>query len=115
MCRIALHGDFDSYRKDELQTTFDSVPPELDVVVDLGGVTYLDSTFLHQLARLYRRRSEGATITLQQANEQIRHILQLVGFDELFLASSDRTKFANKTKDLGRTTPEANAETCIPN
>lgn len=90
MCRIALQGDYDLNRRDELQETFDGVPPELDVVVDLDGVTYLDSTFLNQLARLYRRRSEGATVTLEQPNEQIRHLLRLVGFDKLFLVSSDR-------------------------
>ena len=87
MSRIALRGDYDLSRKDELQNMFDGVPPELDVVLDLGEATYLDSMFLNQLARLHRRRSEGATVALEQPNKRTRHLLRLVGFDKLFLVS----------------------------
>lgn len=87
MHRIALRGDYDYTRKDELQNMFDGVPPELDVVVNLDEATYLDSTFLNQMARLYRRRSEGATITLEQPSERIRQLIHLVGFDNFFLVS----------------------------
>ncbi len=87
ICRIALRGDYDSNRRDELRNMFDGVPPDLDVVLDLSGATYLDSTFLNQLARLHRRRSDGATVALEQPNEHTRHLLRLVGFDKLFIVS----------------------------
>ena len=87
ICRIALLGEFDLSRRVELGERFDSVPPGWDVVVDLHRVTYLDSTFLNLLARLYRRRSEGTTVTLERPNEQVRRVLRLVGFDKLFLVS----------------------------
>jgi anti-anti-sigma factor len=70
ICRIALLGEFDLSRRNELEERFDSVPPEWAVVVDLHGVTYIDSTFLNVLAHLYRRRSEGATVTLERANDR---------------------------------------------
>jgi anti-anti-sigma factor len=87
MHRISLRGDYDYNRKDELQNMFDGIPHDLDVAINLVEATYLDSTFLSQLARLYRRRSEGSTVTLEQPSERIRRLLHLVGFDDFFLVS----------------------------
>lgn len=81
--RVSLDGEYDLTRKDEIAALFDSLDGDGAVLIDLSNVTYLDSTVLHELARL-RTRNEGRTISLAGANEHIRRIFRVVGFEALF-------------------------------
>ena len=81
--RIALNGEYDLTRKEELAALFSELSSNTGAVVDLSQVTYVDSTFLHVLASLYfRLKPHGVTLT--GANTSIRRLLSIVKFDGLF-------------------------------
>ncbi len=79
---IKLDGEYDLRRKDEIAGVFGSIDGESSVVIDMTSVTYIDSTFLRELTML--RRRAGAKITLVGANEHVRRVLKIVGFDAFF-------------------------------
>lgn len=81
--RIELEGEYDVARRSEVVSIFKSVPSGEPVVIDLTKVTYLDSLFMQELVLLNRRLGE-LPITLVGANPNIRRLLQIVGFDQLF-------------------------------
>jgi anti-anti-sigma factor len=81
--RISLEGEFDLTRKDELESLFSSVDGDDALTIDLTGVTYIDSTILHELAAL-RLRSARRSITLSGANGHIRRVFKIVNFDQIF-------------------------------
>jgi anti-anti-sigma factor len=79
---IRLVGEYDLARKDEVVAQFaalDSNP----VCIDFSDVTYIDSTILRELAQL-RLDDERRSITLTGVNPHVRHIFNVVNFDELF-------------------------------
>jgi anti-anti-sigma factor len=77
---VTLRGELDVYRADSVREAFDAVRGS--AVVDLSAVTYLDSTVLNELVRL-RKRIAG-DIVLVVVSPQVRRILELVGFGQLF-------------------------------
>jgi len=81
--RVVLEGEYDLTRKAEIATLFQALDGDGELIIDLTNVTYLDSTVLDQLAAL-RRRSARRSITLAGANDHIRHIFTIVGFDRIF-------------------------------
>jgi anti-anti-sigma factor len=79
---IRLNGEYDLARKAEVAAQFaalDSRP----VCIDFSEVTYIDSTILRELAEL-RLRDEQRPITFVGVNSHVRHIFDVVKFDELF-------------------------------
>lgn len=81
--RIELSGEYDLSRKDELSSIFASLAPDGPATIDLTRVNYVDSTFLHVLAALHFRLKEHG-VTLVGANSQVRRLLGIVKFDQLF-------------------------------
>lgn len=81
---IKLSGDYDLSRKEELAQLFHSLDGGVPIVLDLNGVTYIDSTILRELAIL-RLRDERRSITLTGARPDVRHILNIVNFHRLFI------------------------------
>ena len=81
--RIELNGEYDLSRKTEIEAVFAPLSPDGPIVVDLRKVTYVDSTFLNQLAVL-RRRLPESRITLLAPSAHLQHVLQLMSFDRLF-------------------------------
>jgi anti-anti-sigma factor len=81
--RVVLDGECDLTRKAEIAALFQTLGDDGDLIIDLSGVTYLDSTILEQLAAL-RLRSVRRSITLAGASPNIRRIFHLVGFDQIF-------------------------------
>ena len=80
--RITLEGEYDLSRKDEIAKVFASVDGQTTVVVDVAKVTYLDSTILRELALLRLKRVDRH-ITLVGANENLRRLLKIAGFDRI--------------------------------
>lgn len=56
-----------------------SVDPTRTVVVDLRGVTFIDSTGLKELVR---PTTEGRSVTLRLPSEPVRRLLELSGLDQ---------------------------------
>jgi len=76
---IALSGELDMSNASDLRASLGSaVGP---AVVDLSGVTYLDSTALYELALLRRR---VGSVVLVVPSPQIRRTLEIVGFSKTF-------------------------------
>jgi anti-anti-sigma factor len=84
--RVELSGEYDLSRRDEIAALFGSLRPEGPAVVDMSQVTYVDSTFLHELATLHFRFQE-LPVTLVGVNDAIKRILRIVRFDKLFSIS----------------------------
>lgn len=81
--RIELTGDYDLSRRDEIRAVFDRVDGKCPVVLDVRSVTYADSSFLHELARLKMSHS-NCTMLIYGANPMLKKLLHLLAFDKLF-------------------------------
>lgn len=54
-------------------------------MVDLAGLSFIDSTGLHELVLARRRQhGSGGEIVLRAPTAQTRRVLTIVGFDRLF-------------------------------
>jgi anti-anti-sigma factor len=81
---VKLSGEYDLTRRDELAAAFDSIGGDVaTLVLEVGDVTFVDSSFLNELARL-RQRLTGCEITLVGANAQLRRIFAIVAFERIF-------------------------------
>src|ERR1700684_4096463 len=81
--RLQLEGEYDLADKDTLAALFGALTPDGAVVIDMTNVTYIDSTFLHQIDAL-RLRLKKHRVTLLGVNKHTRHLLHIVNFDHLF-------------------------------
>lgn len=91
--RVALDGEYDLSRKEEVASLFARLVPDSPAVVDMSSVTYIDSTFLHQLALLHFRFKDFP-VTLVNVRPNVKRILGIVKFDRLF-------RFAGESAHLG--------------
>lgn len=81
--RLQLVGEYDLADKDTLAALFGALTPDGAVVIDMTKVTYIDSTFLHQIDAL-RLRLNKHRVTLLGVNKWVRNVLHIVNFDHLF-------------------------------
>ena len=84
---ILLQGRFDFNSHREFRDTVDQAMKESPslIVVDLGGVDYLDSSALGMLLML-RDRAKGATkeVSLANARGSVKQVLEIANFGKLF-------------------------------
>ena len=85
--RIALSGEVDHHRARGLMEGIDR---EIDmrlpsrVALDLGGVTFMDSSGIAVLLRAYKRTAElGGALTLRNVPEQAGKVLRAAGLERL--------------------------------
>jgi anti-anti-sigma factor len=83
---LGLSGEFDLARKHELRTMFSTCGTSAPLTIDFTLVTYIDSTFLNELASL-RSRNTARRITLSGVSKQILRLLEMVNMDVLFIVS----------------------------
>lgn len=83
---IALSGEYDLGRKHELAAQFGAITNGDPVTINMRDVTYVDSTFLSELAAL-RLRLEERPVTLLGVRPNILRILQIVKLDRFFIFS----------------------------
>jgi anti-anti-sigma factor len=88
--RIALDGEYDLSRKEEVVSLFARLAPDGPAAVDMSNVSYIDSTFLHQLALLHFRFKDHS-VTLINVQPNVKRILDLVKFDRLFRFAGETT------------------------
>jgi anti-anti-sigma factor len=83
---ITLSGELDLSNVAEMRSSLArAVGP---AVVDLSGVTYLDSTALYELGALRKR---VGNVVLVGPSPQIRRTLEIVGFTKIFDIVDDRS------------------------
>ena len=81
---IALHGELDLATVDEALAAFEqSVDGQPEVVVDLSGLTFMDSTGVRLLLRLHGRQN-GRRVRFAQPSPQVARILELTGIGPVF-------------------------------
>ena len=85
--RIALSGEVDHHRARGLMEGIDR---EIDmrlpsrVALDLGGVTFMDSSGIAVLLRAYKRTAElGGALTVRNVPEQAGKVLRAAGLERL--------------------------------
>ncbi|MFI5910396.1 STAS domain-containing protein [Dactylosporangium sp. NPDC051541] len=78
---VALSGECDLSAREEctaaLMTAVGAAP---QVVVDLGGLTFLDSSGVHALVTAYRAATEkGGRLSVVNAGGMVAHVLDITG------------------------------------
>jgi anti-anti-sigma factor len=81
--RLALSGDWDLGRREELRDLLVEVDGTKPIVIDVREVTYADSSFLHELS-LLRKRLTDCSITLLGPKPALKRVLEILSFDKLF-------------------------------
>jgi len=83
---ISIEGRFDFSAHQAFRGAYEKVSPiPAEIAVDMSGTTYLDSSALGMLL-LLRDHSGGdsSNISLKGCNEDIRKILTISNFEQLF-------------------------------
>lgn len=80
---VKLWGEYDIARKQELGAAFASINGE-PVTIDMSEVTYVDSTFLHELASM-RLRCQERPVTLVGVQANVARILEIAKLDRFFI------------------------------
>jgi anti-anti-sigma factor len=79
---VAARGEIDALTASVLDAVLGTVDPDLrpDLVLDLGGVTFLGAAGLGVMSRTARRhRAAGGELTLRSASPMARRLLDLTG------------------------------------
>ena len=86
---VEVRGELDSYTTPDLAEVFTSLALDgrRQIVVDLGGVTFVDSTAMGVLVSgLKLFRSYGGDVRLRAAPPQLRKVSKLIGLEDVFTA-----------------------------
>lgn len=92
-CLVVLAGEIEF----EVRHVFDKVMGSLDecpddapvIIVDLSGVTFLDSSGLGGLVGIQARaRDRGQSVTLKRPSPSVLRLFQITGLDTLFSIES---------------------------
>jgi anti-anti-sigma factor len=83
---IKVFGRFDFSAHQEFRDTYESISSAVtDYVVDLGNTSYLDSSALGMLLLLRDHAGgDSASIKIIKCNEDVRKILTISNFEQLF-------------------------------
>jgi len=78
---VTVRGDVDLTTADELSRELEAAAQEdRDVVVDLAGVTFLDSTGVRSLVNAYRAaRRRGLLVSISGARDWVARMLDVTG------------------------------------
>jgi HptB-dependent secretion and biofilm anti anti-sigma factor len=81
---ITISGRFDFSCHREFRASFASVPTGVEVVVDFGSTTYIDSAALGMLLLLRDRVGDARHIRLTNCKGQPDQVLRIANFHKLF-------------------------------
>lgn len=82
---IVLNEDFDAQAVAEIRPALESISTNSlqDVIVDLSGVTFMDSSGIGALVFLYKRlRSKGRTLVLVGTRGQPEKLISMLRIDK---------------------------------
>lgn len=83
---LMLSGEYDIARRQELTDIFRAVEGG-PVTMDMSDVSYIDSTFLAELAAM-RFRLNGTSVTLVGVQPNIARVLRIAKLDHFFIFQS---------------------------
>lgn len=88
---IVVHGDIDVAGGPILEAAIRERENDGPVVIDLGGVFFIDSSGLRSLLGASRRaRDRGTTVTLRRVGSEVLRLLQITGTTEHFAIQTAR-------------------------
>jgi anti-sigma B factor antagonist len=96
---VSLGGEIDLYTAPRLHGELDSVLASgpAQIVVDMSGVEFCDSTGMNVLLGAYRRARElGGDLELAAPRPTIRKILQVTGLETVFTVLDDPATVAGQ-------------------
>ena len=84
---VSLNGEVDLENSPKArQVLLQAVGREKKILVDLSGVTYMDSSGIASLVEAYQRaKKQGAEFSLVQVNPAALRVLKLARLDKVFL------------------------------
>jgi anti-sigma B factor antagonist len=81
-------GELDAHNCGELGTALSAATdgkPDAHVVVDAGGLSFIDSSAISELLRLREHLGEGGgSLTLSNVQPSVRRVLEITGLLETF-------------------------------
>jgi anti-sigma B factor antagonist len=81
---VSVQGELDLYTTPQLTAELEAIVDGLEVVLDLSGVTFLDSTALGAILLAARRlREEDGGLALVTAEASTKKLLEVVGVDRV--------------------------------
>ena len=87
---IAVTGELDLATVDQARDALEGVPPDTPVVLDLSGLTFIDSTGLGLIAAAANQTAGQLTVI---PDARTRRLLDLTGMtDQLTLLEPDQTE-----------------------
>jgi anti-anti-sigma factor len=92
MWSIRAHGEVDIHRSELLSAQLDAVIDQgaLLVMLDLDGVTFLDSSGLRVIARAGERlRERDGQLLIEGASGAVARVLEITGLLEHYAVGSD--------------------------
>lgn len=106
---VVFAGEYDLNTKRELREELSRLYSAPDVVLDMSGVRFIDSTFISELLLLVRSRREkglSRVTVVTPAHSMVRRLFQVTGIKSLFdvvESYSDKADAERVTKaDFGR-------------
>lgn len=82
---IALNGEWDIYRRDELRALLRHAYDEEEVILDLSAVSYADSTVLSELVSMRKHRDErGLSPVSLIPSRQFERVLSITRMSHLW-------------------------------
>jgi anti-sigma B factor antagonist len=88
--RVTITGQIDRFSTSEIgeRLTEARTPmPDSDMIIDLSGVEFIDSSGLHLLLQTHQAlHGAGATLVLIAPNEPVKGLLTLTGLDRYLTA-----------------------------
>ena len=90
---IALSGEIDlDNAGDVRRELLDSLDNRKDVLVDMSGVTYIDSSGIASLVEgLQKARKQKTELSLVSVSQRARRVLELARLDKVFTIHTDVT------------------------
>ena len=83
---VALHGELDLSMRSQLRERFEEASQRaVDVIVDLTGVTYMDSSAISALIALHRELFErNGTLQLHMKRNAAYRLVEIAGLTDVF-------------------------------
>jgi anti-sigma B factor antagonist len=80
---VRLRGELDVGSAPELSACLAALD-EVDVVVDMSGLTFMDSSGISALIEAYKRCSKGGlSFVLRSPSAQVANVLRITGVDQV--------------------------------
>ena len=90
---VHAEGELDAFAAPELSAIFDDAVREPRVVVDLGSVSFMDSTALAVVTRSLRRiREAGGDVRIVLPRATARRIFEITTLDRVLPVSASRAE-----------------------